>query len=180
MAMSCIKSRILQGIIDGIEGDTVSEEHEEMLEQIRRTLDLPRMVPEIALTSDRVTPEHFLQWDPRVFLPGTIWNTVFPPLDRAVTESGIYLFVAVLFSVDNKMRAPCQLRFFHRVEQSPHHAGGCGRLNPMRRSSTTMRCMPCSGTTRPVRRSSASTAASQGSTFRSRRSPPPSWRCATL
>ena len=102
--MSCIKSRILQGIIDGIEGDTVSEEHEEMLEQIRLMLDLPRMVPEIALTSDRVTPEHFLQWDPRVFLPGTIWNTVFFPPDRAVTESGIYLFVAVVFFVDNKMR----------------------------------------------------------------------------
>ncbi len=70
MAMSCIKLRILQGIIDSIDGHLISEELEEMLEQIRRMLDLPRMVPEIALTSDRVTPEHFLQWDPRVFLPG--------------------------------------------------------------------------------------------------------------
>lgn len=95
MAMSCMKSRILQGIIDGIEGDPVSEELEEMLERIRHMLDLPRMVPEIALTSDRVTPEHFLQWDPRVFLPGMIWNSVFFPPGRAVTESGIHLFVAV-------------------------------------------------------------------------------------
>jgi hypothetical protein len=104
MAMSCIKSRILQGIIDRIEGHPVSEELEEMLERIRRILDLPRMVPEIALTSDRVTPEHFLQWDPQVFLPGPIWNSVLFPPGRAVTESEIYLFVAVIFFVNNKMR----------------------------------------------------------------------------
>lgn len=105
MAMSCIESRIMQGLIDRIDGHPVSDELEEKLEHIRRILDLPRMVPDISLPSDSVTTKHFLQWDPQVFFPGPIWNSVSFPPGRAVTESGIYLFVAVMFFVDNKMRA---------------------------------------------------------------------------
>ncbi len=42
MAVSCIKSRILQGIIEAIDGAPVSEELEATLERIRRMLGLPR------------------------------------------------------------------------------------------------------------------------------------------
>jgi hypothetical protein len=104
MAVSCIKSRVLQGKIEAINGAPVSEELEATLERNLRMLDLPRMVPEVELASDRTTPQHFLQWDPRVFVLGPIWNSVSFPPGRAVTESGLYLFVIVLFFVDNKMR----------------------------------------------------------------------------
>ena len=106
MARSCIKSRILQGIIDGIERDPVSEELEETLERIRRMLDLPPRVPEITLTSARITPQTFLHWDPRVFRSDPIWSSVSFPPDQDLTASGmLYLFVAVVFFVDNRMRA---------------------------------------------------------------------------
>ncbi len=104
MVVSCIKSRILQGIIEAIDGAPVSEELEARLERIRRMLHLPKMVPEVVLDSDRITPQHLLQWDPRVFVLGPIWNSVSFPPGRAVTKSRLYLFVAVLFSVDNQMR----------------------------------------------------------------------------
>ena len=105
MAMSCIKSRILQGIIEGIECDPVPPELEELLEHIRRVVNLPPRVPELVLTSDRIAPHHFLQWDPRVFRSGPIWNSVSFPPGQDLTESGLpYLFVAVVFFVDNRMR----------------------------------------------------------------------------
>ncbi len=65
MAVSSINSRILQGIIEAIDGAPVSEELEATLEGIRRMLHLPKMVPEVVLDADRITPQHFLQWDPR-------------------------------------------------------------------------------------------------------------------
>lgn len=105
MARSCIESRILQGIIEAIDRDPVSAELEEKLEHIRRIVDLPPMVPELVLTSDRITPHHFLQWDPRVFRSDPIWNSVSFPPGQDLTVSGLpYLFVAVVFFVDNRMR----------------------------------------------------------------------------
>ena len=111
MARSCIESRILQGIIEGIDRDPVPPELEEKLEHIRRIVDLPPMVPELVLTSDRITPHHFLQWDPRVFRSDPIWGSVSFPPGQDLTVSGLpYLFVAVVFFVDNGMRVgdrPC-------------------------------------------------------------------------
>jgi hypothetical protein len=64
------------------------------------------MVPEIRLPRHHgVTRQHFLQWHPRVFRPGSIWSTVSFLPDGKITDNEIYLFVAVLFSVDNKMLA---------------------------------------------------------------------------
>jgi hypothetical protein len=105
MAVASIKSRILQGIIEGIDGDPVTGELEATLERIRRMLHLPKMVPEAELDAHRITPQHFLQWDPRVFVSGPIWDSVSFPPGRAVTKSRVYLFIAVLFFVDNRMRA---------------------------------------------------------------------------
>jgi hypothetical protein len=61
------------------------------------------MVPEIILP-DFVSPQLFLQWDPRVFWPGSIWRTVSFLTDGKITDNENYLFVAVVFSVDNRMR----------------------------------------------------------------------------
>ena len=36
----------------------------------------------------------------KVFMPGRIWNSVLFPPDHDITDSSIYLFVAVLFYVD--------------------------------------------------------------------------------
>jgi hypothetical protein len=96
MAMPSNQSRILTIVAAAIQNaDTV--------EAVRDLLNLQKMVPEIRLTAARVTKEHFLQWDPRVFMSGNIWHTVsFSGAD--ITNSDIYLFVAVVFLVDNKMR----------------------------------------------------------------------------
>ena len=71
---------------------------------VRRMLGVPKMVPEIRLSSTCVSRAHFLQWDPQIFVPGPIWATVSFPSDRDITDSDIFLFTAVLFFVDNKMR----------------------------------------------------------------------------
>ena len=97
MAMSTNGSRLLQFAADEIESD-------EFVEDLRRYLALPRMVPEIRLPKDVLKRQHFLQWHPRVFQRGNVWNTVSFLLDGNITANEIYLFVAVLFSVDNKMR----------------------------------------------------------------------------
>ena len=76
MARSTNGSRLLQFAADNIRSD-------EFVEDLRIYLDLPSMVPEIRLPRNVVTRQHFLQWHPRVFERGD---------------------VAVLFSVDNKMR----------------------------------------------------------------------------
>ena len=97
MAMSTNGSRLLQFAADEIESD-------EFVEDLRRYLALPRMVPEILLPENVVNRQHFLQWHPRVFERGNVWNTGSFLLDGNITANEIYLFVAVLFSVDNKMR----------------------------------------------------------------------------
>ena len=98
MAMPSIESRILAAIADAIS----DEDAQDAVESVRIFLDIPRMVPEKCLTRHRVTRQHFLQWDPRVFVPGRIWENVsFPP---DITDSDIYLFTAVLFFCDNEMR----------------------------------------------------------------------------
>lgn len=98
MAMPSIESRILASIADVIQ----EEDAQEVVESVRIFLDLPKMVPEKRLTSTHVSRQHFLQWDPQVFVPGKIWDTVTFPQD--ITNSKIYLFTAVLFSRDDRMR----------------------------------------------------------------------------
>ena len=63
------------------------------------------MVPEIRLPRHVLTRQHFVQLHQLVFRRGDIWNTVSFLPDGNITDNEIYLFVAVLFSVDNKMRA---------------------------------------------------------------------------
>ncbi len=92
MARSTNGSRVLQFAADNI------------VEDLRMYIDLPSMVPEIRLPREAVTRQHFLQWHPRVFERGDVWNTVSFLLDGNITANKIYLFVAVLFSVDNEMR----------------------------------------------------------------------------
>ena len=77
---------------------------DEFVEDLRMYLDLPSMVPEIRLPRGAVTRQHFLQWHPRVFARGDVWNTISFLPDGNITANEIYLFVAVLFFVDNKMR----------------------------------------------------------------------------
>jgi len=72
-----------------------------MIEMYRRR---PRIVPEARLSSTRVCRQHFLQWDPQIFMPGPIWHSVSFPSDRDITDNEIYLFVAVLFFVDKDLR----------------------------------------------------------------------------
>jgi hypothetical protein len=99
MALPSIQSRILATISSAFE----DEDEQEVIESVRSALNLPKIVPEIRLTSSGVTREHFIQWDPQVFAPGPIWNFVsFPAI---IYESHLYLFIAVLFFSDNNMRA---------------------------------------------------------------------------
>ena len=52
----------------------------------------PRIVPERRLSSTRVCRQHFLQWDPQVFMPGPTCQSVSFPPDRDVTDSNVYLW----------------------------------------------------------------------------------------
>ncbi len=94
MARSTNGSRVLRFAADNIKSD-------EFVEDLRMYLDLPSMVPEIRLPRNVVTRQHFLQWHPRVFSRGDIWNTVSFLPDGNITANKIYLFVAVLFSVSH-------------------------------------------------------------------------------
>ena len=80
----------------------------ELLEDTIATIEWmqhrPRIVREVRLSSTRVCRQHFLQWDPQVFMPGHIWQSVSFQPDRDVTDSDVYLFVAVLFFVDKNLR----------------------------------------------------------------------------
>ncbi len=64
MAIATDASRVLQFVADIIEDP-------EFAEDLRIYYNLPRMVPEILLPG-RVTRQHFLQWHPRAFRPGSI------------------------------------------------------------------------------------------------------------
>ena len=101
MTLPSNRSRILQIVCDAAKD---LDEPMAIVEAIRRCLRLPKMVPDVILTSLEVTRAHFLHWDPQVFMPGTIWSSVSFPPGRDVTDSDIYLFVAALFLVDNQMR----------------------------------------------------------------------------
>ena len=82
----------------------VANDHEiypDFVENLRIYLNLPKMVPEIILP-DCVTRQHFLQWDPRVFCPGSIWRTV--SFLGKITDYEHFLFVAVVFSKDKRMQ----------------------------------------------------------------------------
>ena len=63
-----------------------------------------QLLPEILLSSVCVSQEHSVNWDPKVFNPGRIWNSVSFPQDHDITDSDIYLFVAFLFYVDKTLR----------------------------------------------------------------------------
>ena len=90
MARSTNGSRVLYFAAFNIRSDA-------FVEDLRMYLDLPSMVPEIRLPRGAVTPQHFLQWHPRVFARGDVWNTVSFLPDGNITDYKIYLFVAVLF-----------------------------------------------------------------------------------
>ena len=96
MAIATDASRVLQFVADNIEDP-------EFAEDLRIYFNLPIMVPEILLPG-RVTRQHFLQWHPRVFMPGSIWRTVSFLPDGKITDYEYYLFVAVVFFVENRMR----------------------------------------------------------------------------
>ena len=96
MAMASNASRVLQFVADEIEDPDFAE-------NLRIYFKLPKMVPEMILP-DCVSRHHFLQWDPRVFRQGSIWRTVSFRPGRKIYRSKIYLFVAVVFFVDNRMR----------------------------------------------------------------------------
>ena len=97
MAMATNGSRLLQFAADEIESD-------EFVEDLRRYLVLPRMVPEILLPKNVVNRQHFLQWHPRVFQRGNVWRTVSFLPDGKITDYEHFLFVAVVFSVDKRMQ----------------------------------------------------------------------------
>ena len=96
--MASHASRVLQFVADEIEDPDFAE-------NLRIYFNLPKMVQEITL-SDRVSRHHFLQWDPRVFSPGqgSILRTVSFRQGRKNYRSKIYLFVSVVFFIDNRMR----------------------------------------------------------------------------
>ena len=80
----------------------------ELLEDTIATIEWmqhrPRIVQDARLSSTRVCRQHFVQWDPHVFMLGPIWESVYFPPDCDSTDSKIYLFVAVLFFVDKNLR----------------------------------------------------------------------------
>ncbi len=96
MALATHASRVLQFVSDEVEDEVFAE-------NLRIYFNLPKMVPEIILP-DCVSRQLFLQWDPQVFWPGSIWRTVSFLPDGKMTDNEHYLFVAVVFSVDNRMR----------------------------------------------------------------------------
>ena len=63
----------------------------------------PKLVPKARLSSTRVCRQHFIQLDPQVYTPGPIWQSVSFPSDRDITDSEIYLVVAVLFFEDKNL-----------------------------------------------------------------------------
>ena len=80
----------------------------EMLEDMIATIEWmrhrPNIVREVRLSSTRVCRQHFVPWDPQVFMLGPIWQSVSFPSDCGITHIEIYLFVAVLFFVDKNLR----------------------------------------------------------------------------
>ena len=83
---------------DGDDAHLVEEDGYDALLDLRPAI--VQTLPEIRLSSVRVSREHFVHRDPKVFMPGRIWNSVSFPPDHDITDSSIYLFVAVLLYVD--------------------------------------------------------------------------------
>ena len=54
-----------------------------------------RIVQEARLPSTSVCRQHFEQWDTQVFMQGPIFHSVSFPPDSDITDSEVYLFVAV-------------------------------------------------------------------------------------
>ena len=87
---------------DGDDAHLVEEDGYDALLDLRPAI--VQRLSEIRLSSVRVSREHFVHWDPKVFMPGRIWNSISFPPDHDITDSNIYLFVAVLFYVDKTLR----------------------------------------------------------------------------
>ena len=62
-----------------------------------------QQLQEIRLSSV-LARKHFVYWDPKVFMPECIWNSVSFLLDRDITDSYIYFLVVVLFYVGKTLR----------------------------------------------------------------------------
>ena len=62
-------------------------EHTIGLIEIMMNQRRPRIVPEAPLSSTRVCCQHFVQWDPQVFMQGLIWQSVSFPPDGDITDS---------------------------------------------------------------------------------------------
>ena len=87
--------------VDDLDTRELLEDTIALIEMNRRR---PRIVQEVRLSSTRVCLQHFIQWDPQLFMPGPIWQSVSFPTDRDITDNEIYLCVAVLFFVDKNLR----------------------------------------------------------------------------
>ena len=67
----------------------------ELLEDTIALIELNQRRRRIGLESrlffTRVCRQHFVQWDPHVFMLGPIWESVYFPPDRDITDSQVYL-----------------------------------------------------------------------------------------
>jgi hypothetical protein len=95
--MATHASRVLQFVAD-------EAEDPDFAENLQIYFSLPKKVPEIIILPDCVSRHHFLQWDPRVFMQGSILRTVSFLPDGKITYNECYLFVAVVFLLENRMR----------------------------------------------------------------------------
>ena len=91
--------RTLMATVDDQDTHELLEDTIALIEMNRRR---PRIVPEAR--SKRVCRQYFVQWHPQVFMPGPIWQSASFPPDRDITDSEVYLFVAVLFFVVKNLR----------------------------------------------------------------------------
>ena len=79
---------------DGDDAHLVEEDGYDALLDLRPAI--VQRLSEIRLSSVRVSREHFVHWDPKVFMPGRIWNSISFPPDHDITDSNIYLFICLV------------------------------------------------------------------------------------
>ena len=88
--MELIQGR-LQTLMVTVDDPNTRELLEDAIALIEMNRSRQRIVPGARLSSYRVCRQHFVQWDPQVFMPGPIWQSVpFPPV-RDITDSQVYL-----------------------------------------------------------------------------------------
>ena len=89
----------IQGRLRNLMATIEDPDTRELLEDTIALIELNQRRPRIGLESrlffTRVCRQHFVQWDLQVFLQGPIWQSVSSPLYSDITDSKIYLFIAV-------------------------------------------------------------------------------------